>query len=68
MNTSESSVQRQRQRLCDSRSVHALIRSWADMDDGGEQRKTIDCLVEGLDRERLSVRKLFPEELKDRSW
>ncbi len=49
-------------------AVHALIRSWADMDDGGEQRNTIDCLVEGLDKERLSVRKHFPEELKGRSW
>ena len=49
-------------------AVHALIRSWADLDDGGEQRATIDCLVEGLDRERLSVRKLFPEDLKGRSW
>ena len=49
-------------------AVDALIRSWADMEDGSEQRETIDCLVEGLDRERLSVRKLFPEELKGRSW
>ena len=49
-------------------AVGALIRSWADMEDGGEQRETIDCLVEGLDKERLSLRKLFPEELKGRSW
>ena len=49
-------------------AVGALIRSRADMEDCGEQRETIDCLVEGLDRERLSVRKLFPEELKGRSW
>lgn len=49
-------------------AVGALIRSWTDMEDGGEQRKTIDCLVEALDKERLSVRKLFPEELKGRSW
>ena len=49
-------------------AVHALIRSWADMDDDGEQRETIGCLVEGLDKERLSVRKVFPEELKGRSW
>jgi hypothetical protein len=49
-------------------SVGALIRSWADMQDGGEQRETIACLVEGLDSERLSARKLFPEELKGRSW
>ena len=49
-------------------AVGALIRSWADMQDGGEQRETIACLVEGLDSERLSARKLFPEELKGRSW
>ncbi len=35
--------------------------------DGG-QRETVGCLVDGLDRDRLSARKLFPEELKGRSW
>lgn len=49
-------------------AVGALIRSWADMRDGDEQRETVDALVEGLDGARLSVRKLFPEELKGRSW
>ena len=49
-------------------AVGALIRSWADIHDGGEQRETVDRLVEGLDSERLSARKLFPEELKGRSW
>ena len=49
-------------------AVGALIRSWEDAPDDGEQRETIDCLVKGLDRERLSARKLFPEELKGRSW
>ncbi len=49
-------------------AVAALIRSWADMQDRGEQRETVDCLVESLDSERSSVRKLFPEELKGRSW
>ena len=48
--------------------VGALIRSWAGALDGGEQRETVDCLVEGLDRERLSTRKLFPEEYKGRTW
>ena len=32
------------------------------------QRETVGCLVYGLDRDRLSARKLFPEELKGRSW
>ena len=49
-------------------SLDALIRSWADARDGGEQRETVDCLVDGLDKERLSARKLFPEEYKGRSW
>ena len=49
-------------------AVGALIRSWADKQDGGEQRATIDAIVEGLDRERLSARKLFPEDAKGRSW
>ena len=49
-------------------AVGALIRSWADKQDAGEHRETVDALVEGLDRERQSVRKLFPEELKGRSW
>ena len=42
-------------------ALGALIRSWANRQDDGEQRETIDCLVDGLDRERLSARKLFPE-------
>ncbi len=49
-------------------AVGTLIRSWADKQDGGEHRETVGALVEGLDRERQSVRKLFPEELKGRSW
>lgn len=49
-------------------TVGALIRSWSEAQDGGEQQATIDCLVKGLDRERLSARKLFPEEFKGRSW
>ena len=48
--------------------VRALIRSWARMPDGGEQRETIDTLVKSLDGKRFSGRKLFPDELKGRSW
>ncbi len=48
--------------------VRTLIRSWAKMQDGVEQRGTFDTLVKGLDSERLSGRKLFPEELRGRSW
>ena len=49
-------------------TIGALIDSWAEGDDHGEQRETIERLIEGLDRDRLSERKLFPEELKGRSW
>ena len=49
-------------------TLTALIRTWADTHDGGEQRETVDCLIDGLDRDRLSARKLFPQEFKGRSW
>ena len=49
-------------------ALDALIRSWAETQDDGEQRETVGCLVDGLDRDRLSARKLFPEEFKGRSW
>ena len=49
-------------------AIGALIDSWAESEDHGEQRETFERLVEGLDRDRLSERKLFPEELKGRSW
>ena len=44
-----------------------MIRSWI-KEDGGEQRETFDHLVRALDEDRLSNRKLFPEELKGESW
>ena len=46
----------------------ALIRSWMDDEDAGEQRETIEYLVRTLDEDRLSGRKLFPEELKGKTW
>lgn len=46
----------------------ALIRSWMDEESAGEQRETIEHLVRALDESRLSDRKLFPEELKGKSW
>lgn len=49
-------------------ALDALIRSWTETQDAGEHRETIGCLVDGLNRDRLSARKLFPEELKGRSW
>ena len=49
-------------------SLGALIRSWMDEDDSGEQRETIEYLVRALDEDRLSGRELFPEELKGKTW
>ena len=51
-----------------AQAIGTLIRSWSEEQDDGEQRETIEALVNGLDSERLSVRKLFPEESKGRSW
>ena len=46
----------------------ALFQSWMQEDDAGEQRETLEHLVRALDEDRLSNRKLFPEELKGKSW
>ena len=46
----------------------ALIRSWTDEEDAGEQRETIKYLARVLDEDRLSDRRLFPGELKGKSW
>ena len=45
-----------------------LMRSWMNKDDAGEQRETMEHLVRALDEDRLSNRKLFPQELKGKSW
>jgi hypothetical protein len=44
--------------------VVALLQSWMDDGDAGEQRDTGAFLVQALDEDRLSDRKLFPPELK----
>ena len=49
-------------------SLQALIRSWMSEDDAGEQRETLETLIRGLDEERPSGHKLFPEELKGTTW
>ena len=48
--------------------LDTLIRSWTDEGDPEEQRDTLEHLVRTLDEDRLSDRKLFPEELKGKSW
>ena len=49
-------------------ALNALIRSWTETQIAGEHQETVGCLVDGLNKDRLSARKLFPEELKGRSW
>ena len=58
---------------CDSPESRAeglsgLIRSWIEEEDADEQRETIEYLVRALDEDRLSGRKLFPEDLEGTSW
>ena len=45
-----------------------LIQSWIDEGDADEQRETLEYLIQVLDEDRLSDRKLFPKELKGKSW
>ena len=49
-------------------ALGGLLRSWMDAESAAEQRETIEYLVRALDEDRLSDRKLFPEELKGESW
>ena len=45
-----------------------LVQSWIDEGDADEQRETLEYLIRVLDEDRLSDRKLFPKELKGKSW
>jgi hypothetical protein len=45
-----------------------LLQSWIDEDDVQEQQETGDYLIQALDEDRLSDRKLFPNELKGITW
>jgi hypothetical protein len=45
-----------------------LLQSWLDDEDDEEQQETGRYLIEALDEDRLSDRKLFPLELKGVSW
>jgi hypothetical protein len=46
----------------------SLIQSWIDDDDEEEQKQTGDYLIQALDEDRLSERKLYPPELEGVSW
>jgi hypothetical protein len=45
-----------------------LLQSWLDDDDVDEQQETGEYLIQALDEDRLSDRKLFPTQLKGKTW
>ena len=45
-----------------------LLQSWMDEEDAEEQQETGEYLIQALDEDRLSERKLFPIELKGVTW
>ncbi|MDG2991440.1 hypothetical protein L3556_10935 [Candidatus Synechococcus calcipolaris G9] len=48
-------------------AVH-LLQSWMDDEDMEEQHTTGKYLIHALDADRLSERKLFPDDLKGVTW
>lgn len=46
----------------------ALLQSWINEGDAEEQKETGDFLIQALDEDRTSHRKLFPLELKGVTW
>jgi hypothetical protein len=46
----------------------SLLQSWLDDEDDEEQQETGRYLIQALDEDRLSDRKLFPLEMKGVSW
>jgi hypothetical protein len=45
-----------------------LLQSWIDDEDTDEQKETGQYLIQALDEDRLSERKLFPIEMKGVTW
>jgi hypothetical protein len=45
-----------------------VLQSWMDDDDAEEQRATGEYLIQALDEDRPSDRKLFPARLQGTSW
>ncbi len=45
-----------------------LLQSWIEEEDGSEQQETGQYLIQALDEDRLSERKLFPHEMKGITW
>ena len=56
-------IQKERQKKAVS-----LLESWLSDADIEEQKTTGAYLIEALDRDRLSDRLLFPDEMKGKSW
>jgi hypothetical protein len=46
----------------------SLLQSWIDEEDEQEQQETGEYLIEVLDQDRLSDRRLFPAQLKGITW
>jgi len=46
----------------------SLLQSWVEDGDPEEQRETGEYLIRSLDEDRLSDRKLFPQELQGVTW
>lgn len=59
-----SSILRQQKQ---AEAIH-LLQSWIDDKDNEEQQETGQYLIQVLDDDRLSERKLFPPELKGITW
>lgn len=49
-------------------SLVNLLDSWLNEGDAQEQESTGEFLIHALDEDRLSERKLFPQEMKGVSW
>jgi hypothetical protein len=45
-----------------------MLQSWIEDEDIEDQRNTGEYLIQALDEDRLSERKLFPPEMKGTTW
>ena len=50
------------------RSTIDLLQAWIDGEDEEDQKETGDYLVVNLDKDRSSLRQLFPAELEGVTW
>jgi len=49
-------------------AVRSLLEKWINEGDVAEQSETGELLIQTLDEDRLSLRKLFPPDLKGQTW